>query len=324
MPVLADLGESGLLAALFPLLPAGTNTLLGPGDDAAVMASPDGRVVASADVLVEGRDFRRDWSSGQDVGWKAAAQNLADIAAMGAVPTSLLVSLVAPGDLPVDWALDLARGLAAACEGTGVGVVGGDLSSGAAITVAVTALGDLQGRTPVLRSGAQPGQDVALAGVLGRSAGGLAALQAWGPDIAAGRCPDLLAAHRRPRPTYALGPVAASAGATAMLDISDGLLRDAGRLCAASGVGIDLDETALGRFVERLRPAAEALGIDPWAWVLGGGEDHGLLAVFATGQVPAGFVVIGCTSAQGPAVTVGGRERLPGSGWDHFTPHLPH
>ncbi len=309
---------------MFPLLPAGANTLLGPGDDAAVVGSPDGRVVASADVLVEGRDFRRDWSSGQDVGWKAAAQNLADIAAMGAVPTSLLVSLVAPGDLPVEWALDLARGLAAACEGTGVGVVGGDLSSGAAITVAVTALGDLQGRTPVLRSGAQPGQVVALAGVLGRSAGGLAALQAWGPDIAAGRCPDLLAAHRRPRPTYALGPVAASAGATAMLDISDGLLRDAGRVCAASGVGIDLDETALGRFAERLRPAAEALGIDPWEWVLGGGEDHGLLAVFATGKVPAGFVVIGRTSAQGPAVTVSGREPLLGSGWDHFTPHLPH
>ena len=325
-PVLADLGESGLLARVFPLLPVGAHTLLGPGDDAAVVAAPDGRVVATADVLVEGRDFRRDWSSAQDVGWKAAAQNLADVAAMGAVPTSLLVSLVAPATLPVDWVLDLVRGLADACEGTGAGVVGGDLSSGDAITVAVTALGDLQGRTPVLRSGAQAGQDVALAGVLGLSAGGLQALRAWGPDVAAGRCPYLLAAHRRPRPPYGLGPVAAAAGATAMLDISDGLLRDAARVAAASDVAIDLDEAALGWYVERLRPAAQAHGVDPWQWVLGGGEDHGLLAVFASGQAPDGFIVIGRTQAAsgGPAVTVNGRDLFPGSGWDHFTTHLPH
>ena len=324
--VLADLGESGLLAQLFPLLPVGSHTLLGPGDDAAVVAAPDGRVVATTDVLVEGRDFRRDWSSAGDVGWKAAAQNLADVAAMGAVPTSLLVSLVAPGTLPVSWVLDLARGLAAACEGTGAGVVGGDLSSGAAITVAVTALGDLQGRPPVLRSGARPGQDVALAGVLGLSAGGLQALQAWGPDVAADRCPYLLEAHRRPRPSYGLGPVAAAVGATAMLDVSDGLLRDAGRIAAASDIAIDLDDAALGWYTERLRRAAEAHGIDPWEWVLGGGEDHGLLAVFAPGQAPDGFIVIGRTQAAsgGPAVTVSGRERLPGSGWDHFQPHLPH
>ncbi|WP_460461415.1 thiamine-phosphate kinase, partial [Angustibacter peucedani] len=167
-PTLSDVGEDGLLQAIFPRLPHAPGALVGPGDDTAVVAAPDGRVVATTDLLVEGRDFRRDWSSPQDVGWKAAAQNLADVAAMGAVPTALLVGLVAPADLPVGWAVGLADGLAAACEGTGAGVVGGDLSSGPLVVVSVTALGDLQGRAPVLRSGARPGDVVAVAGTLGR------------------------------------------------------------------------------------------------------------------------------------------------------------
>ena len=321
---LADLGEGGLLARMLPRLPSGDSTLVGPGDDAALVRAPDGRVVATTDVLVEGRDFRRDWSGPQDVGWKAAAQNLADVAAMGAVPTALLVALVAPPDLPASWALGLADGLAAACTGTGAAVVGGDLSSGTEITVAVTALGDLQGREPVLRSGARPDQDVAHAGVLGQSAGGLAALAAWGPAEAARRSPHLLQAHRRPRPPYALGVAAAHAGCTAMLDVSDGLLRDAGRIAAASGVSIDLDDGVLGGYAERLRAAADALGVDPWAWVLGGGEDHGLLAVFPRGCAPEGFTVIGRTHpARSPdrsAVTVPGRELPFGTGWDHFAP----
>ena len=168
-----------------------------------MVAAPDGRVVATTDVLVEGRDFRRDWSSAADVGWKAAAQNLADVAAMGAVPTALLVGLVAPPDLEVAWALGLADGLAAACAGTGAGVVGGDLSSGPLIVVSVTALGDLQGRDPVLRSGARPGDVVAVAGrarPLRRP--GWALLRApAAPDVA----PELVAAHRRPTPPYAAG-----------------------------------------------------------------------------------------------------------------------
>ncbi len=319
-PLLQDVGEAGLLAALFPLLPPGAATLLGPGDDTAVLSAPDGRVVATTDVLVEGRDFRRDWSTGTDVGAKAAAQNLADVAAMGAVPTGLLVGLVAPGDLPVAWALDLARGLAAGCEGTGAGVAGGDLSSGRDIVVAVTALGDLQGRDPVLRSGARPGQDVAIAGVLGRSAAGWRALELLGADAEA-RLPALVAAHRRPTPPYDAGPEAARAGATAMLDVSDGLLRDAGRIAAASGVVLDLDAQALSRFVDPLREAAALLGADPWALVLAGGEDHGLLATFPAGSAPPSFTVIGRTSAPGDSghvVLVGGREPSTSPGWDHF------
>lgn len=317
---LQDVGEAGLLAAMLPLLARGTATLVGPGDDTAVLRAPDGRVVATTDVLVEGRDFRLDWSSGADVGAKAAAQNLADVAATGAVPTGLLVGLVAPGDLPVAWALDLARGLVEACEGTGAAVVGGDLSGGRDVVVAVTALGDLQGRAPVLRSGARPGEDVALAGVLGRSATGWRALEVLGAPEAGRRLPDLVAAHRRPVPPYAAGPAAAHAGATAMLDLSDGLLRDAGRLASASDVVLDLDEQALTAFVDPLRAAAAMLDADPWALVLGGGEDHGLLATFPAGTAPAGFTVVGRTSAPGPGeagVLVGGRAQ-PAAGWDHF------
>ncbi|WP_309232755.1 AIR synthase related protein, partial [Actinotalea sp. JY-7885] len=174
-PTVADLGEDALLAQIFPLLPRAAGTLLGPGDDAAVVAAPDARVVVSTDVLVEGRHFRREWSSGEDVGRRAAVQNLADVAAMGARPTALVVALVVPPDVPVSWVLGLARGLAAAC-GPEVGVVGGDLSGGSEVVVAVTVHGDLEGRAPVLRSGARPGDVVAHAGVRGRSAAGLALL----------------------------------------------------------------------------------------------------------------------------------------------------
>src|SRR3712207_6767970 len=144
-PTVSDVSEEELLARIFPLLPAGTDTLLGPGDDAAVVRAADGRVVVSTDVLVEGRHFRRDWSTGEDVGWRASVQNLADVAAMGARPTSVVVTLVAPGDLPVDWVTGFARGLAAACGPAGVGVVGGDLSGGDSVVVTVAVHGDLGG-----------------------------------------------------------------------------------------------------------------------------------------------------------------------------------
>jgi thiamine-monophosphate kinase len=317
-----DLGEDRLLARIFPRLAPSASALLGPGDDTAVVAAPDGRVVATTDVLVEGRDFRRDWSSGRDVGWKAAAQNLADVAAMGAVPTALLVALVAPSTLPVAWAEELADGLSAACSGTGAGVVGGDLSSGDAVVVAVTALGDLQGRPPVLRSGARPGDVVAVAGVLGRSAAGLALLQAGRPGLD----PALVDAHRRPTPPYAAGPAAALAGGSALLDVSDGLLRDLGRLAGASDVVVDLHRAALAAaHLEPLRSAARELGTDPWQWLLGGGEDHALVGTFGPSAVlPDGFVPIGTVQASGAwvaderRVLVDGDVPVTARGWDHF------
>lgn len=318
----ADLSEEQLLARIFPHLPLGDRTLLGPGDDAAVLRAPDARVVVSTDVLVEDRHFRRRWSTGEDVGWRAAMQNLADVAAMGATPTALVVALVMPGDLPVSWVEGLARGLGAACGTVGAGVVGGDLSGGDRVVVAVTVHGDLGGAAPVLRSGARPGDRVALAGTVGRSAAGLALLDAGLPDAD----PAVVRVHRRPDPPLAAGPAAARAGATAMLDVSDGLLRDGGRIARASGVMLDLADPsdALAADLAALRPAAEAVGADPLGWALGGGEDHGLLATFPPdADLPAGFRLVGVVRAPDedtPAGTVLVAGVRPGlvPGWDHF------
>src|SRR4051812_17244393 len=168
----AKAGEFGLIARITGRLPDGPATLLGPGDDAALVAVPDGRVVASTDVLVDGRHFRRDWSTARDIGHRAAAANLADIAAMGAVPTALLVALCTPADLDVSWAEELFDGLAEEAGPIGAAVVGGDISASPTLTIAVTALGDLQGRAPILRSGARPGDVVAVAGRIGYAAAG--------------------------------------------------------------------------------------------------------------------------------------------------------
>lgn len=220
---IAEAGEFGLIARVVARLETGPTTLLGPGDDSAIVAAPDGRIVASTDVLVEGRHFRRDWSSPADIGHRAAAANLADIAAMGAVPTALLVALCAPVDMEAAWAEDLAGGLSAEASLVGASVVGGDMSSSPTLTVAVTALGDLAGQAPVLRSGAQPGDIVALAGRVGHAAAGYTVLSRGFRTPKA-----LVEAYRRPQVPYAAGPAAARAGATAMIDVSDGLLQDLG------------------------------------------------------------------------------------------------
>ena len=311
--------EDGLLARIVPRLPRGSDTLLGPGDDAAVVAAADGRVVVSTDVLVDGQHFRRRWSSGRDVGFRAAMQNLADIAAMGARPTALVIALAVPDDVAPEWLEDLADGLAEACGD--VGVVGGDLSAGTELSVAVTVLGDLAGREPVRRSGARPGDVLAHAGVRGRSVAGHAVLEAGldGFD-------DLADAYRRPRPPLAAGIAAGIAGATAMLDVSDGLLRDALRIAVASGVALDLDEpaTVFAEDLEVLAPAARALGVDPERWVLAGGEDHGLLATFPPGAaLPLPFRTVGRVIADGSGVTVAGQVPRGPLGWDHFADRVP-
>ena len=227
-------------------MPAGPLTSVGIGDDAAVVGAPSGSVVAAVDLLLEGRHFRRDWSSAYDIGVKAAARSLADIAAMGAVNTALLVALAVPGTLPARWPLELADGLAAEAARAGAGIVGGDTARADSVLLSVTALGDLAGRPPVLRSGARPGDVIAVAGPLGRSAAGLALLSAGvAVDAAPERGPGLIAAHRRPSPPYEAGPEAAALGATAMIDVSDGLLADLGHVADASGVALDLDSSAL-------------------------------------------------------------------------------
>ncbi|MFI6298080.1 AIR synthase related protein [Nonomuraea sp. NPDC050790] len=414
-------------------MPQGPGVLLGPGDDAAVVTAPDGRVVVSTDLLVEGRHFRRDWSSGYDVGRKAAAQNLADIAAMGATPTSLVVALGMPADLPMSWLDQLTLGIRDECALVGASVVGGDLARSESLVLGVTALGNLSGQAPVTRSGARPGHVVAVAGRLGHAAAGLALLQSAptspsttppsttppsttppsttppaatapehphtasdhptdlsrpasaapdplpapgtpgpaasptppgstptdsGPDSPsqsatstapvpidpagpaatpsasvgppstggsggretgsgwAGLLLEAVEGHRRPRPPYQSGPEAARLGASAMMDVSDGLLQDLGHIAKASGVRIVLDPAAFA-VDEPVLAAAKELGADPLDWVLAGGEDHALVAVFPPEvRLPPDWRIVGRIET-GEGVTVTGRDDGP-RGWDHF------
>ena len=295
---LGSVGEAGVLARIFPRLPQSASTVLGPGDDAAVIAAPDGRFVVTTDMMIHGPDFRLAWSTPFDLGWKAAASNLSDVAAMGAVPTALVVALAAPPQTEVAFLEAFADGLREACLhlSPGCGVVGGDLSVSDTLTIAVTAFGDLEGRAPVTRSGAQVGDVVAVAGVLGQAAAGLRMLFEQGAESTPQRGGPEIEAQLQPRPPIAAGRIAALAGATSMIDLSDGLALDAARVAAASGVALDL---------------AGLTEIE-----LEGGEDHSLLATF-TGEVPDGFRVIGAVVA-GVGVLVDGRPYEP-SGWDPFT-----
>ena len=321
-------------------MPAGSLTSVGIGDDAAVVGAPSGSVVAAVDLLLEGRHFRRDWSSAYDIGVKAAARSLADIAAMGAVNTALLVALAAPGTLPASWPVDLADGLAAEAGRAGAGIVGGDTARADSVVLSVTALGDLAGRRPVLRSGARPGDVIAVAGPLGRSAAGLALLAAGvTADATSAALAGLVAAHLRPSPPYQAGPEAALLGATAMIDVSDGLVADLGHVAAASGVALDIDSSSLvtggplGEAAALLREKSDSYGTDrgfsapPVAleWVLTGGEDHSLVATFpAAAQLPSPWRVIGqVRRADGGAgvavgVTVDGAPHAGPGGWQHF------
>jgi thiamine-monophosphate kinase len=328
-------------------------TIVGIGDDAAVLAAPDGRVVATTDFLLEGRHFRRDWAGPTDIGHRAAVRSLADVAAMGAAATALLVAFAAPPELPAWWALEVAGGLAAEAARAGASVAGGDTARFSSVLLAVTGLGNLQGREPVTRSGARPGDVLATAGPLGRSAAGLALLQAgWaappdaGPGPPQGTAPapgtapgpepgprsgppglaHLLAAHLRPEPPYDAGPEAAVLGATAMIDVSDGLLADLGHIAHASGVAIDVDPGALAGVpmgLTELAAAAEttgssAPGEQALSWALTGGEDHSLVGTFPRGVVlPARWTVIGVVR-DGRGVLVGGQPHPGAPGWDHF------
>lgn len=310
--------EQQLLDLILPRLPLGKCTLVGPGDDAAVLTGSDRHLVVTTDVLVQDRHFRLGWGTGADVGWRAAMQNLADVAAMGAHPTSLVVALVLRADVPVAWVSDLADGFAQACGPLDVGVVGGDLSSGEQVTVAVTAHGLLDGE-PVLRAGAKPGDVLAVCGHLGRARAGWQLLQDGDARRPGDQDPgrdELVTAFLRPAPPLGAGPRAAAAGARAMMDVSDGLVRDASRMARASSVVIDVDSGALRPDLEALAAITDA--DTARAWVLGGGEDHALLAAFPGSQLPPGFRAIGRIASGEPAVLLDGAAVAP-SGWDHFS-----
>lgn len=311
----ADVGEFGLVREFARRFEQGPTVYVGPGDDAAVLRAPRGHVVVSTDLLVEGRHFRREWATARDIGRRAAAQNLSDVNAMGGRATALTVGLALPRDLPAQWVLDLADGLAEEAALVGASIVGGDLTAGSEVVVAVTVIGECT-VAPVLRSGARPGDVLAIAGRQGWAAAGLAVL---GRGFRSPR--KLVEAHQRPEPPYDAGPAAAEAGATSMIDVSDGLVADVGHLAEQSGVAIDIDAGAFP-LEEPLQAVGAALGVDPMQFVLGGGEDHPLVATFpADATLPEGFRPVGRVTAReadAPAVTVDGVAYEGVAGHTHF------
>lgn len=302
-----------MLARILARLSPAAAATVGPGDDCAVLASA-GDIVVTTDTMIEGPDFRLAWHDGFDLGWKLAATNLSDVAAMGATPTALTVALACPKSTPVALLEEISRGLSAACAelAPGCGVVGGDLGQAPVLTAAVTALGDLEGRAPVLRSGARPGDVVAYSGTLGLAGMGLALLFERSADDAGVAHSDGLAELRSshgaeiaaqfaPRAPIAGGRAASAAGATAMMDVSDGLALDAARLARASRVEVRLS----GELLEAGFGAQQGVAV-PLRAMLEGGEDHGLLATFPAGAaLPAGFLPIGEVGEAGVAGEAG-------------------
>lgn len=312
----AETGEFALIDQLTPLFDQGEQVLVGPGDDAAVIRVRTGHVVVSTDMLVEARHFRREWVSAVDVGHRAAAANLSDINAMGGRAHSLTVGLALPGDLPASWVSEFATGFAEEARKVGASVVGGDVTRADQIVISVTAIGACT-VSPVLRSGAEPGDVVAMFGRQGWAAGGLAVL---GRGFRSPRA--LVDAYRRPEPPYDAGLVAAEAGATAMLDVSDGLLADLAHIADASGVGIDVRTEAFG-IPEPLTAVAAALGTDPISFILSGGDDHSLVATFPDREsVPDRWRIVGdvVERPDDPAyvVTVNTSAYEGARGWTHF------
>jgi thiamine-monophosphate kinase len=309
---LAATGEFAVIATITAGLVPPAGTEIGPGDDAAVLRTADGRVVVSTDMLVDGVHFRSDWATGEQIGRRAALAAMADICAMGALPTALVVALAAPSGTPTSHVTAIGAGIQAAAADLGAGLVGGDLTRADTLTLALTVLGDLRGAAPVLRSGARPGDVVALAGRVGWAAAGLAVLSRGF------RSPALVVnAYKVPEPPLSAGPLAAAAGATAMIDVSDGLLADLGHIAGASGVHIDVASAALP-VPGRLAEVGSALGKDPKSWLLTGGDDHALAATFPAGtELPAPWVTIGSV-AEGSGVTVDGAGYEGDSGWQHF------
>ena len=280
------------------------------------------RLVVTTDVLVEGVDFSAALSEPEDWGWKAVVANLSDLAAMAAEARWLVLALTVPEATPVATLERLYAGVGKACRAFGVALVGGDVSAGPALSLAVTALGEAE--RPVPRSGARPGDRLAVSGPLGAAAAGLALLSSGDPAAAdlLARFPGLAAAHRRPVPALAMGLALARAGATAMIDVSDGLAGDALHLAEASGTGLEIHDSAVP-LAPGVAEAAALLGHDPLELALGGGEDFVLAAALPRTADLGGVLDCGRFTPDPTRrvhVTRTGEAPLEGLAWDHFRP----
>lgn len=314
MTTLRDLGEWGLIAALkarFADLPSGW---IGIGDDTAVgTLTPGWRTLTTVDMLIEDVHFRKTTTSPEDLGWKALAVNVSDIASMGGTPRWAVVGLSAPADLEADWVLRFYDGLAEAAKATGTRLVGGDtVGSSGPLALSVTVIGEVE--TPILRTGAQPGDVLFVTGPVGASAAGLFCMEK--PDrvdassIDRGYVNVTVRAHRRPVPQLAAAWAIQESGCrVAMLDDSDGLARSVYLLAEANGVDARLEVNQLP-IDAATRAVAEVAGVDPVDWALFGGEDYHLVGAVAPEQWPA--LTKALAIAQTPCHAIG--ELLPGAG----------
>lgn len=310
---IGGLGEFALIERITAGLGASGPVVLGVGDDCAVLRLA-GDLAVSTDTMVQNVHFRTDWSSAEDVGRKAVAACVADAEAMGAAAIGLVVSLAAPSSTPTEWVDGLIAGVRAECAIAGVQLVGGDTTSASQIVITATVLADLAGLPAVTRAGARPGQVLAMVGRLGWAAAGLAVL---GRGFRSPRA--VVLAHRVPEVPYGEGRVAALAGASALIDVSDGLLADLGHIARASGVRLDVDTTTFELAEPQKAVAAAIGGGDPLVFQLTGGDDHALVGSFDPATVPAGWRVIGRVLAGEPEVLVDGATWAGTSmGWQHF------
>lgn len=270
------MSEFDLIARMVEGAPhAAVDLPCGVGDDCAVIAGPEGREwLVTTDALVEGVHFRREWMALADVGRKALAVNISDIAAMGGTPRFYLVAVGLPSGEADDTARALYEGLHDAARRQGMVLIGGDtVASPAGVMIAITAIGDIPCGRAIFRSGACPGDAVYVSGVLGGAALGLACLER---DCCDERAGPFIRRHCLPFPRVAMGRYAAECGmVTAMIDISDGLLADLGHIAEASGVGFEIDAPCVPRECGCEALALE-LGQDPWHLALSGGEDYEL------------------------------------------------
>ena len=331
-----ELSEDELIAAIRKVLSGEQpGVALGIGDDAAVVEAGSGQQVLTSDMLIEGVHFERSSISARDLGAKAVVVNVSDMAAMAASPRYALVSIGLPRDVEASWVVELYGGMRAACEEYALSLVGGDTNRSEAIVLSVTVVGEVAPARAVARSGAQPGDLIVVTGSLGAAAGGLALSRA--PKATAARAlstpwgRELLDTLARPIARVGEAQTLAQVGATAMMDLSDGLAKDVSRLCAESDVGARVDLARLP-VSGALRDGAAVLGVDPVELAVGGGEDYELLATidltdlerarselderFGTALTDVGVI----TERRGlVAVDAEGRETpLEPLGWDHF------
>ena len=310
------MNEFDVIRRISDSLPDAPPEVLVPiGDDCAVLQLGGTTWAAAADMLVAGHHFK-GWASPEDVGYKAVAVNVSDVAAMGAAPRFVLVSGGAPEP---ETTFRCFRGVREACEEFGVYPIGGDTTGAAALTIDVSILGQFA-HLPVLRSGARPGDLLAVTGELGASSAGFLVLE--NGDHGPGR---LIRKHLRPEPRIQAGEAAARLGAHAMIDLSDGLASDVRHICEKSGVGcrIDLDKLPVAGDT---REYLGSLGYEPALLAATGGEDYELLITapeavveILTSEAETPLTVVGTITDSGIEFLRYGEKVGDLSGWDHFS-----